>query len=257
MKLVDGMMRRVFRAMRAAEIRRGCIGRNAGWIRMLGYRMTVDFADRAAWIYQFRDIFMHDCYGIRLLPDAPRVIDGGANIGMFTLYTLWRRPSARVVAVEPSRDNLALLRKNLSRVPASTVDVRAGAITRFGGQARLCGAFSDSLHIDGTRGEAVAAMSLAELLAEPTDLLKLDIEGAELEALEGAGSRLSAVRRVVLEYHNYRGRQGELPRLMLVLQDQGFDRFRVSGLKDYQWQDLDVPVHCGLLEAWRAPVPGG
>jgi hypothetical protein len=47
----------------------------------------------------------------------------------------------------------------------------------------------------------VQIVPLADYLGGGIDLLKLDVEGAELEALRGAGAALASVRTVIIEYH--------------------------------------------------------
>jgi FkbM family methyltransferase len=71
----------------------------------------------------FRQIYVENVYfqnGISL-PANPLVIDGGANIGLFTLYVLHREPTATVISVEPAPATFRLLQANTSRFPTATV----------------------------------------------------------------------------------------------------------------------------------------
>jgi FkbM family methyltransferase len=49
--------------------------------------------------------------------DTPLVIDCGANIGVSSLYFASRLPLARIVGIEPARDNVELARKNTAHNP--------------------------------------------------------------------------------------------------------------------------------------------
>jgi hypothetical protein len=69
----------------------------------------------------------------------------------------------------------------------------------------------------------VPAVTLSSLLTEPVDLLKLDIEGLETAVLEEAASRLSMVRRLILEFHGTRHNPGNsISRLTEILRAAGF-----------------------------------
>ncbi len=65
----------------------------------------------------FKQIFVDHLYfqnGISL-PANALVIDGGANIGLFTLYVLQHHPTATVVAVEPAPETFQILQANAAR----------------------------------------------------------------------------------------------------------------------------------------------
>src|SRR4051812_30255531 len=67
-------------------------------------------------------IFVENLYfqnGISL-PENALVIDGGANIGLFTLYVLQHHPTATVVAVEPAPKTFQILRANISNFRTAT-----------------------------------------------------------------------------------------------------------------------------------------
>jgi FkbM family methyltransferase len=70
-----------------------------------------------------KQIFADNLYfqhGISLAAN-PLVIDGGANIGLFTLFVLQQHPSANVVAIEPAPRTFHLLQANTSRFATVTV----------------------------------------------------------------------------------------------------------------------------------------
>lgn len=139
------------------------------------------------------------------LPDAPVVVDLGANIGISALWFLALRPNARIHAFEPAADNLAFLEKNFAGLENITLQKMAvGDVT---GSATLHhGEFGGmhSLLIDG-EGETVPLVSLADYMAQQNidkiDLLKLDIEGSELDAMKGLGPRIKDVRAIIGEVH--------------------------------------------------------
>lgn len=255
--LLQRLLRVGFRAGLRREERRGNIPRTAGRCRLWGYGLTMAFPERRIWLYQMLDVFVRDCYGVRKLPAQPRIIDGGANIGAFSLYALWMRPLARIEVVEPDPINLDYLRRNLAQRPQAAIRVQAAALGATRGRARLAGDTSDTVRIGDTPGAAgseTEVLPLSALLTEPVELLKLDIEGSELDVLRAAGAALDSVRRLVLEYHDYRDRPDRLPELLDFLRARGFDRYRVDDHREFKDPDPFSPVHCCLVEAWRAPA---
>src|SRR5689334_6455602 len=71
----------------------------------------------------FRQIWVENLYfqkGISL-PANSVVIDGGANIGLFTLYVLHHHPTATVIAVEPAPKTFQVLQSNTSQFATASV----------------------------------------------------------------------------------------------------------------------------------------
>jgi FkbM family methyltransferase len=148
-----------------------------------------------------------------LKPDSV-VIDAGANIGFFTLTVLSKSKGATIYGFEPSPDSYAIyeaciLRNNLrSRVFANQVALysEAGEMG-FQAHASNYGAYDGFREtgyegVGGSKTIKVPVTTL-DLYAESInlkrlDLLKLDVEGAELYALRGARSVLSRLKPAVL-----------------------------------------------------------
>ena len=139
-----------------------------------------------------------------------QVLDLGAHKGGFAL--LAAAAGADVLAVEPEAHNLRLLRRNLAHNQVKTVRVWEGAVAGTSGQGDLLrrDSWSHGLepHPDDPAGlvrDPVTLASLDDLVAETgpvVDLVKLDVEGAELAAFRAASpATLATIRRIVLEYH--------------------------------------------------------
>ena len=123
------------------------------------------------------------------LPAEPCYIDLGAYDGDTALVFAAEHPRyRRIWAVEPDRKNFKKLLKNT----AGMRDVRAvfAAAGEKDGEAVIAvtGSRNSSLAAPGTRrAETVPAVSVDTLAAKAqVDLIKLDVEGAEREALLGA-----------------------------------------------------------------------
>lgn len=143
------------------------------------------------------------------------VYDIGANVGFMTLIAARLvGPQGCVLAFEPVPENAAAIRGNVRLNQMSNVDVREVAVAASSGTARLLvsgwSAFSrlDSASIpqDVTRELEVKLTSVDELVAggaPPPDVVKIDVEGAELDVIEGMRTTLREIRPlVVCEMHD-------------------------------------------------------
>lgn len=250
---IAGIRRRIFRTAVRRRVRKGRASRRPGRRSLSGYGFGMRFPDELIWANQFLEIFGCDCYGVGRLGGDPVVIDGGANIGTFACWIKWLRPQAHVIAVEPCRESIEYLRKNLQNASKPDVTVVEAALGRETNRSVMIGGeFSDCMRTTEDSGQAVAVVPLADLIGDHVDLLKLDVEGAELDALLSAGDGLRRVHRTVLEYHQYRDNDTRLSQVIAVLEEHGFDRFSVSDQRDLAWDDPGLPDYCCLLEAARS-----
>jgi hypothetical protein len=109
----------------------------------------------------------------------------------------------------------------------------------------------------------VPAVRLARWLAqEPVDLLKLDIEGAELDVLRDCADCLHDVRAIQVEVHDFDASRRLLPDCLQVMQRAGFAyalsdfavaHWRASAVRQSPFAHA-VPSWIVLVRAWK---PGG
>lgn len=249
--MFSGLLRRFFRYCVEWRLRHQAYTRQSGRHRLFGYGLQMAYCDEQIWLNQILEIFCRDCYGVGKLPLTPRVIDCGANMGTFSLFLAWLRPCAEVVMVEPSKENLSYLESNMAQMKSLNFRVIPMAVGAAKGSTKLGGLFSDSFRTGLVQGEEVDAFPLSDLLQENVDLLKIDVEGAEYEALTGAGAALKNVVRVIVEAHDYSDRSVDFAKIFEILQNAGFNRFRIYDHRDFRPEFKDLPTHCCLLEAWR------
>jgi FkbM family methyltransferase len=153
-----------------------------------------------------------------------RIIDGGANVGLFSLW-IARRARCHVVAFEPVARNHQMLLENLRAFGVTTVDVKHAALSGAPGLATMTGSPRSLDHrlvpvIAGAAAVTVPTYSLAqaiEFAGDEIDLCKLDIEGSERDVFETVDTAtLRRVRRFAIEYHdNIRPGTSELIRRRL------------------------------------------
>jgi len=126
------------------------------------------------------------------------LIDCGANFGYWSVLVS-SRPygSHKAIAIEPSSQNFAKLKKN-AEINGGRFEAMKCAIGATRGTARLSGTKHEALSIAGGAGdggEDVPVIALDNLLDDGKVspggkyLIKLDVEGVEVEAIKG-GTRL-------------------------------------------------------------------
>ena len=149
-----------------------------------------------------------------LLPAGEVLVDVGAHVGRWALRLAAK--AARVVAVEANPDTAAALRyhlalnqiTNVAVVEAAAWDVPARLVLADHNR-RVTGGSTRTLERGETDGGVeVEALPLDAVLAEEPriDLVKLDVEGADLQALWGMRGTLERLRPVLfIEDHSIYG----------------------------------------------------
>lgn len=236
-----------------------------GRLRLLDF--DLEYPDACSLEPQWNDLFVR--HTLRFTPSSPspRVLDCGANIGLASLAILRCFPSARITAFEADPTLAAMLRRNLAANGAGAVDVIAAAVWSSSGVLRFRADGADSGAV-----EAVAADTLGTVIEvpsvrlrdwivrEPIDLLKLDVEGAELDILEDCADALSQVAAIQMEVHDLDPGRRLLPRCLLLLERAGFS-YTLNDLHQVDWRPSapgagpfsGVAAWLINVRAWRDP----
>lgn len=167
-----------------------------------------------------------------LKPGGELFIDGGANAGMWTLQA--SRVYSQVIAIEPTLKSVKTLNQNLAMNKIRNVKVIRAALSERVGVARFYewsdGSMGNSLleepvnytsdYGHGKEQGLVDTITIDSLNIHP-DAIKLDVEGAELAAIEGG---LGTIRR-------------SKPRLFVEIhRTENMKRIREM-LPEYDWQE--------------------
>jgi FkbM family methyltransferase len=166
----------------------------------------------------FKQVFVANEYNIPDLPLSCRnIFDLGANIGCSAVYFAEKYPAVKILAVEPDEENYRLLVRNVEQFKARITCVRAAVWDRAeqiyssdrDAVGQPLGAWG--VRVSGEAapgGVAVQAVTMPELLGRLADgawvdILKIDIEGAEVELFSDASaSWLPRIGIVVVETHD-------------------------------------------------------
>jgi len=173
------------------------------------------------------------------------VIDIGANIGAFTLFSAGSPKTTRVLAFEPMPDTFHRLKENVSLSIAgervicvqSAVAATSGFVRMIPGEDSQSNKTSEVMESSADSAAAIPAISLASVFdaycVQRCALLKVDCEGAEYGILENLPpvyfQRIYAIR---MEVH---GRtDGKSPQdLFRFIEKQGFV--------------VEKPLHYGVI----------
>lgn len=221
-------------------------------------RRRLDHWDVSQLMFQLAEIAGDECYlrhGVTVEP-GDVVLDVGANVGVAAAFFADCCGAGRVHSFEPVLPVFERLRANVAGLPACRphpygLSRTAGTapITFYPGAAAMSGLYADpgrdealvraalgNLGVTGAEADAQLAGRyapetltcelrtlsgfLAESGTEAVDLLKIDVERAELDVLAGvAEADWPRIRQVVLELHDEDGR-GE--RIAADLTARGF-----------------------------------
>jgi FkbM family methyltransferase len=185
-----------------------------------GLRWVTGAAPHGAWLGRLEGEVLADF--ARHVPPHGVVWDIGANVGLYALaaaQAAGRR--GLVVAFEPVPENLSFLRRHLELNALAQVTVVPVAVSDAEGVVRMSrGATRSEFHLDVDGTLEVPSLTLdawhgRQHPPRQPDVIKIDVEGAEVEVLRGAQRILTAYRpRVYLAIHG--DEQAEGCRALLV-----------------------------------------
>jgi FkbM family methyltransferase len=201
----------------------------------------------------------------KLVTPGAHVIDVGANIGYNAIHAARRAgPYGRVVAVEPAADNLEVLRENVAATGLANIVVApvacgkvAGTRDLFvrGAQSAVNSLFPDSCYARVTDVVPVNVVPLDDLVVN-ADVVKIDVEGAELDVLEGMPRLLQKPPALIVEWHPLLQRMAgyaaaALPRWLL---ERGWQLHAASHLNTREIGAEDLAPLAARLWQQQKPV---
>ncbi|GAB3923048.1 FkbM family methyltransferase [Larkinella terrae] len=165
------------------------------------------------------------------------LLDIGANIGYYTVEVARKATFGKVISFEPDPANFALLQKNVALNQVSNAVLHNAAISDRAGQMRLYkhpfNTGDYRLYNDGDFKEFVdvPTLRLDDVITEPVDMIKIDVQGFEYFALKGGEQILKQHKPLILTEFWPRGltNSGITPKAYLdLLKDNGYQPRRVD-----------------------------
>ena len=164
----------------------------------------------AAWLL-LHEILIAEEYFFEPSGNPPRILDCGAHVGFATYYFKSLYPESIITCFEPVPALRELLTDNVDHNGWENVSIEPYAVSSSRGTAEfnvsetstLAGSLSSRRVDQGdtTTAIQVETVCLSEYLTEPVDLLKLDIEGAELDVLREISDSMHQVQNIICEVH--------------------------------------------------------
>ena len=137
-------------------------------------------------------------------------------------------PQSRIVAFEPNPKIAEYLKTNIKNNSLKNIEVINKAVwTNDNGiDLGIDNADASSIHLLKNR-KKVESVRLKDYLVkeETVDMLKIDIEGAEIEVLTDCRESLSNVKNIFVEFHSYMIEPQRLSVVIDVLESAGFRYF--------------------------------
>ncbi|WP_338793197.1 FkbM family methyltransferase [Bernardetia sp. MNP-M8] len=193
--------------------------------------------DSASFVAMYLDIFGHQGYKFETQKVEPYIIDCGANIGLSLVYFNQLYPNAKIIAFEPDpklfeicKTNTAYFEENLKLYPYAVWNEETTLY--FESEGADGGRVekekiekNDKLENNKTSNKnliEVQAVRLQKYLNQRIDLLKIDIEGAEITVLEDCVDSLHWVGNLFVEFHSFQNSAQRLGQLLSILENAGF-----------------------------------
>lgn len=189
-----------------------------------------NFVDSASFIGQYLEIFKKQSYQFKTLNKEPLIVDCGSNIGVSILYYTKEYPTAKIIAFEPDKKIFQVLKNNTDKITNSNITLinkgiwnNDGVITFLeegadGGQVAENIAASEVK----TKTIQIETTSLKKYLNEPVDFLKIDIEGAEVIAIEDCANLIGNAKQVFIEFHSTINKEQQLDSILSILTKNNF-----------------------------------
>jgi FkbM family methyltransferase len=194
---------------------------------------------RKFYAYGYYDLPEEVAARLGALDRAVNVLDLGANIGFFEVFTRDRLPIGRVVCFEPDPANASVLERTRTANGADWEIVRACASNQAG-TVRFNTGRKNFSRIDASGDADTPAVDVFGRIAE-ADLVKMNIEGSEWEILQDPRLAHTSASWIV-EYHRIANPDGDIHRQVRELFERaGYSVRLAAKVKDN-----------GLLWAWKA-----
>ena len=224
----------------------------------------LEYADAMSVWPQWEDLFVRETMAFMARTAAPRILDCGANVGVASMFFKSRYPQASITAFEADPALGDICRRNVARLPGPPVQVETAAIWTHDGEVEFVCEGADSgaiASIDPTltgRKVVLAARRLRPWLNERIDLLKIDIEGAEVPVLRDCADLLHNVGSLAIDLHEFNPAQRQTGVLFDLLTSAGFV-FDMVHLTSLPWRAPELPspfsnaapVWAVMVRGWR------
>jgi FkbM family methyltransferase len=203
--------------------------------------------DKSSFLGMCQEIFEQEIYKFKPTSNQPKIIDCGANIGLATIYFKNKYPKSKVISFEPDPHIFKILQKNIFSARLNDVELINKGLSAISGEKLFFSEKADGGRIatcfDKENIAKVEVTTLSSYLNEDIDLLKIDIEGSEIEVLTECQEKLTKVRNLFVEYHSLTSKKQELAILLKILSEAGFRYYLQNVDLETKTPFMGIPIY--------------
>jgi FkbM family methyltransferase len=170
------------------------------------------------------------------------IIDLGANEGYYVLKAKESAPKSKIIAVEPNPTAFNVLKRNIEANKLKNVILVNKAVTSKNGRVKFeivkgrSGVGAVKVYKEFRRNLKkiiVDSITLENLCKkykiDKIDLLKIDVEGSEVDILKSSKDILPKVKKAIIEYHNAQKTKESVIKIMI------YNNFKLVKIDDEKY----------------------
>jgi FkbM family methyltransferase len=183
------------------------------------------YNDRLAFEFMANELFVNEIYKFKCESKNPLIIDCGVNIGLSLIYFKSIFPNSKIIGFEPEPSIFELAKKNIKAHNLADIELINKALWHEERQIEYFKEGADGGRInfiEGTEKIIIETTVLSKYLNSPIDLLKIDIEGAEINVLKEVSHLLLNVENIFIEYHSFVNKNQDLDEILAILKNNRF-----------------------------------
>lgn len=158
----------------------------------------------------FHEIFTQNIYNLKLPIDPKTIVDAGSNVGLASLFFKLKYPNASIVAIEIEKQNVEMIKKNTAGLSGISIENKAlfntKAFFKIEDPFNATNSFvikevgqNDPFDIESITLDEIMVKNNWEFI----DILKIDIEGAELQLFSSNFEKwLPKTKIIMVETHD-------------------------------------------------------
>ena len=179
-------------------------------IKIPGIKAPIFLRTGTTDVAMFEQVFLYDDYKIDLSFVPKVIIDAGANVGLFSILMKNRFPEAKVICIEPGKENCEVLKRNLGLYSNAEI-LNAGlwnSVTKLSILDKYKAGHSALVVEEDAANGNIPAVTIDSLIQtyglDTVDILKIDIETSEKEVfLKNYEQWLPKMRMIIIELHDW------------------------------------------------------
>ena len=214
--------------------------------QFLDYHLT--FFTYNALLSLLREIFVHEEYAVTLENQTPTIIDCGSNIGISILFFKAAYPQSTIIGFEPDAANFSVLQKNITKNTLSNITLINKAVADQDGMLSFNRVSTLCAKLAQTGTTQVEAVKLSSYITKSVDLLKMDIEGAEVAVLQELhkAKKLRFIKNIIFEFHYSVTNNNHLGSVLTLLENNGF-HYQIATSREWR-VSFDKSTHQELTD---------